>query len=348
MPETSPAITADSQAARIFAWRRGFNTMYLIHLGIELGLLENLRQAPGTSAEHLAARLKLHAPYVDVWCKTAYGMEVLEYDARAGYSLAPYMDQILASPGHPRYLGGYVQLGVGVAADDFLRLVGAFRSGDAIPFQGRGDAFNYAIAGATWGLQIATAKKFLPGLNGMSERLAAGGSVLEVGCGTGNLLVQLAKAFPAARIIGVDIDAESLQAATRRATEAGVMERISIRSGAVASATAPASVDAVVMVEVLHEIGQAIRPQVIRECAAALKPGGWLLIVDETYPETPEQMRKPEFLFPLHTGFEELLWGNIIPTRQEQESLLAGAGLTGAVERTIIGEGFTVLATQKP
>ena len=55
-----------------------------------------------------------------------------------------------------------------------------------------------------------------------------------------------------------------------------------------------------------------------------------------------------EFKFPLMTGFEELLWGNVIPTREEQERLLRDAGLTGPVDRSLIGEGFTVLATRKP
>jgi hypothetical protein len=48
------------------------------------------------------------------------------------------------------------------------------------------------------------------------------------------------------------------------------------------------------------------------------------------------------------TGFEELLWGNVIPTREEQEKLLRDAGLTGELQRSLIGEGFTVLAARKP
>jgi hypothetical protein len=101
-------------------------------------------------------------------------------------------------------------------------------------------------------------------------------------------------------------------------------------------------------VEVLHEIAPTIRPSVINESAAALKPGGWMLIVDETYPSTLEELRKPEFRFPLMTGFEEMVWGNVLPTREEQEKLLRDAGLTGPIERSVIGEGFTVLATRKP
>ena len=72
-----------------------------------------------------------------------------------------------------------------------------------------------------------------------------------------------------------------------------------------------------------------------------------MLIVDETYPSTLEEMRQPEFKFPLMTGFEELFWGNVLPTREEQEKLLRDAGLTGPIQRSIIGEGFTVLAVRQ-
>ena len=193
---------------------------------------------------------------------------------------------------------------------------------------------------------MVTAKMILPGLDGLAQRLEAGGTILEVGCGTGNLLVLLAKTFSKARCIGVDIDPQSLALARQRLEKAGIADRAEARQGNVGEAVAPASVDAVVMVEVLHEIAQPIRPSVIRESAAALKPGGWMVIVDETYPSTLEEMRKPEFRFALMTGFEEMVWGNVLPTREEQEKLLRDAGLTGSIERSIIGEGFTVLTTQ--
>jgi SAM-dependent methyltransferase len=124
-------------------------------------------------------------------------------------------------------------------------------------------------------------------------------------------------------------------------------ERITLVEGDVATAVPEASFDVVVMVEVLHEIAPDIRPAVVRGCARALRPGGWLVIVDETYPSTPAEARKPEFLFPVQTGLEELMWGNVVPTREEQERLLRGAGFANAIERALIGEGFTLLSTRK-
>ncbi|HEX4986795.1 MAG TPA: class I SAM-dependent methyltransferase [Burkholderiales bacterium] len=338
-------ITADEQVARIFEWRRGFNTIHLIDLGVHLGLFQALAQNPGQDAAALAQRLGMHAPYVEVWCKTAYGMQILDADAAGGYRLAPHFDAILASPTHPRYLGGYVRLGTEVAAEDFRRCREAFRTGRAQPFQGRGDHFNQAIAESTQGLQVVTAKKILPGLRGLAERLAAGGALLEIGCGTGNFLLQAAKAFPQARIAGVDIDDESLASARGKVRQAGLEGRVSVHREKIDEAAG--AFDAVVMIEVLHEIAPGIRPAVVGAAARTLRSGGWMVIVDETYPTTLEETRRPEFRFPLQTGFEELIWGNVIPTKAEQEKLLRDAGLGGPVERTLIGEGFTVLAVQR-
>jgi SAM-dependent methyltransferase len=345
MADANKEITADSQVARIFEWRRGFNTIHLIDLGTHLGLFSALAQSPGLSGGELAERLGLHAPYVEVWCKTAYGLEILDADGAGKYRLAPHFDSILASPTHPRYLGGYVRLGTEVAAEDFRRCREAFKSGQAKPFQGRGDHFNQAIAESTQGLQVVTAKKILPGLPGLADRLAGAGALLEIGCGTGNFLLQAAKAFPGARLVGVDIDDESLAKARDKVQQAGLAARIAVHKEKVDDAAG--AFDAVVMIEVLHEIAPEIRPAVIGAAARTLKAGGWMVIVDETYPSTLDEARRPEFRFPLQTGFEELIWGNVIPTREEQERLLRDAGLKGVINRDMIGEGFTVLTIQR-
>lgn len=343
----SSTPTADEQVARIFEWRRGFNNIHLIDTGIELGLFRALAEAPGQSSDDLAERLGLKAHHVRTWCWTAHGQALLDADEGGRFRLAPHMDAILANPGHPRYLGGYAQLGTRVAAEDFRRSIAAFRTGEVNPFQGRGEAFAHLIAQSTWGLQVVTARKILPGIDGLAERLAAGGTVLEVGCGTANFLVQAAKAFPGARAVGVDLDADSLAIADRRIADAGLDDHVSARLGTVDQVVAPGSVDVVVMIEVLHEIAQEIRPAVVRQCAQALKPGGWLVVVDETYPSTLAQSREAEYRFPLQTGIEELTWGNVIPTREEQERLLEGAGFVAPYGRSIIGEGFTVLTARR-
>ncbi|MBZ0215537.1 MAG: class I SAM-dependent methyltransferase, partial [Fimbriimonadaceae bacterium] len=244
-------------------------------------------------------------------------------------------------------LGGYVRLGTEFATEDHRYCHEAFATGAAVPFQGRSKAFSEAVAQSTAGLQVLSAKKLLPELPGLNDCLAAGGTLLEVGCGEGRLLLQLTRSFPEARCIGADIDPTGLEIARKAIREAGAADRVSLVEGDVAAVVEPDSVDAVVMIEVLHEIQADVRQHLIAACYRALRQGGWMLIVDETYPSTLADARKPEFLFPVQTGFEELTWGNVIPTREDQEALLRGAGFANDVERSLIGEGFTVLAVRK-
>src|SRR3990172_7297480 len=159
-------VTADSQVAKIFAWRRGFNAMHLIDLGIRLGLFKAFADSPGVTAGSVAERLGLHTPYVEIWCTTAYGFEILDADDERHFRLAPYVNEILANPAHPRYLGGYVQLGTQFATEDFRLAVDAFRTGDTAPFQGRSLEFAQVVAQAIAGVNVMVARKILPGLPG--------------------------------------------------------------------------------------------------------------------------------------------------------------------------------------
>ena len=338
--------TAEEQAARVFAWRRGFNASHLIDLGIKLGLFRDLAAHPGSNAAAVAERLGYATRHVDVWLKTACHFELADATADEQYSLAPYIDQILGSPGHPRYVGGYVQLGTDYGTEDFRALREAFRTGQSKPFQGRDDQFSAHVADATFGLQFLCARKLVPEAAGLKDRLDAGAALLEVGPGSARQLLMLAKGFPQARLVGVDIDPTGVRIGREAIANAGMASRIEIVEGSVDDAAASGPYAAVVMVEVLHEIAQHLRAQVIAACHRVLEPGGWLLVVDETYPDTVEELRNPEARFAVQTAFEELHWGNIIPTRAEQETLLAEAGFR-QVEREVMGEGFTILKARR-
>ncbi|MBI4694927.1 MAG: methyltransferase domain-containing protein [Gammaproteobacteria bacterium] len=345
---TTPRYTVEEQTARVFAWRHGFNATFLIDLGIKLGLFRALADTPGLSAEELAGRLGLKPRHVGVWCRTAYAFEMLEAAGDGCFTLAPFMDQVLATPGHPRYVGGYVQLGTDAAVEDFLLCRAAFRSGENRPFQGRPESFPRLVSEATNGLQYMSARKVLPEIAAVKAALGAGGRLLEVGCGTARHLLQIAKSFPAATCVGVDIDPTSIAIAERNAAAADFGERVRVVAGTIDDAAVHGPYDAVVMVEVLHEIAADIRQDVISACARALRPGGWLVIIDETYPGTLAELRDPAFQFAVQTAFEELVWGNDIPTREEQERLLATAGFGTPVHRETFAEHFTILRAQRP
>jgi SAM-dependent methyltransferase len=272
---------------------------------------------------------------------------LLELDGNSKFRLAPSWEPILVNATDPHYLGSLVQILAEFTSTDFRLCLEAFRSGETVPFQGRGNIFARLVAETTAGLHAVIIRKILPLLPALFDRLNSGGTILDVGCGNGKLLIRLAEAFPQSKCVGVEIDQTGLALARTAIQEAAVSDRVEIIEGDIGAIAQANFVDLALMVEVLHEITPARRPGVIQECARVLRPGGWLILLDETYPSTIEEARHPEFRLALQTGFEELIWGNLIPTRREQELLLREAGFTGEIHRTLIGEGLTLLTTQR-
>src|SRR4051794_19481287 len=59
-------------------------------------------------------------------------------------------------------------------------------------------------------------------------RPAPGDKVLEIGCGTGRNLIRAARAYPQARLVGLDVSREMLATAAASTAAAGLASRISL------------------------------------------------------------------------------------------------------------------------
>lgn len=78
-----------------------------------------------------------------------------------------------------------------------------------------------------------TRKPYLLGRDRLIAELGleAGGSVLEMGCGTGRNLVAVARAYPKAELYGFDISEEMLKTAKAAVNLAGLADRIHLLQG---------------------------------------------------------------------------------------------------------------------
>lgn len=76
-----------------------------------------------------------------------------------------------------------------------------------------------------------TRKYYLLGRDRLIARLGVppGGTVLEVGCGTGRNLIAVAKRYPTARLYGLDISEEMLTTARAKVAAAGFADRITLK-----------------------------------------------------------------------------------------------------------------------
>jgi cyclopropane fatty-acyl-phospholipid synthase-like methyltransferase len=106
--------------------------------------------------------------------------------------------------------------------------------------------------------------------------------VLDVGCGTGSLVFLLARALPAATLIGVDVSAANVRAADTDRATLDEATKSRVRFELVDYVTRPATpVDAVTSDGVLHLIPGDTRA-LFGKLAADVRPGG-ILVIDMPY-----------------------------------------------------------------
>lgn len=109
--------------------------------------------------------------------------------------------------------------------------------------------------------------------------ISAGQRVLDVGCGSGDLLVALAAAVPGAQLTGLDPDGAALGRAARKAAAAGIGLTV-IRGYADRLDIADASLDHVVSSLAVHHLDDHSRTRFAAEAFRVLRPGGRITILD--------------------------------------------------------------------
>ena len=103
--------------------------------------------------------------------------------------------------------------------------------------------------------------------------------ILEIGCGTGNLTMQVKRTHPETQVVGIDPDPKALERARRKAQRRGL--NLQFDQGFSEDLPYPdASFDRVLSAFMLHHIKPEEKPLAIQEVYRVLKPGGSLHLVD--------------------------------------------------------------------
>ena len=277
-------------------------------------------------------------------CRTAFSFAMLERQG-AGWRMAPHLDQILGNPDSSFYLARAPKVHM-VLGEDYRDYVGHFRAGTARSYQEHGEDFMHEVAEALKTLPRIFLDLVLPRLPGLRARLEDGGRVLDVGCGGGWAVVQLAERFPEISCVGIDVEPYSVELARRLIAERGLADRCQARLQRADQLSEDATYDVATSFLVVHEIAPAAKPAAFAAVARALKPGGYFLIFDETYPETDEALQTMPSRFAALAQWYELTWGNVVGTRSELHDLCREAGLQVAEETTF--SRFSILVAAKP
>lgn len=110
--------------------------------------------------------------------------------------------------------------------------------------------------------------------------------VLDLGCGTGTLLLKIRSSSPEVQLVGLDADPDILKQAFRKASQVG--KAICFDRGLASELPyADGSFDHVFSSLMLHHLTGSERRQALREIVRVLRPGGYFHLVDWDRPANP-------------------------------------------------------------
>jgi SAM-dependent methyltransferase len=193
------------------------------------------------------------------------------------------------------------------------------------------------------GYNASLVSDWLPALDGVVEKLEAGGRVADVGCGHGVSTILMAQTYPASQFVGIDYHDASIETAREHAAQEGVTNA----SFEVADATSYAGndYDLVAFFDCLHDMANPAGAA--RHAREALKPDGHCMLVEPFAGDTVSDNLNP--VGRVFYGASSLI---CVPVSLAQNgpALGAQAGEARLTEVMVDGGGFTRFrrATETP
>lgn len=266
----------------------------LVLVGERTGLFRTMAGAGPLSAEELARRGGVHPRYAQEWLGAMTCAGYVEYDPADDRYLLPDEHAIyLTDPQSEAWLLGLFS-GLPSIMAVIPTLADAFRSGAGVPFTDFGESLPVALEQMNRPVyENRLVRSWLPAMPAVVERLQAGGRAIDVGCGTGVIPLVLARAFPNARIEGLDLDARSIAIARAYAEQEGLQDRVRFVNASADALDREPGYDLITTFDVVHDLPDPLG--VLKRIRGALADGGTYLMVEPKVDDLLEKNRDVPF-----------------------------------------------------
>lgn len=229
-----------------------------VALGERLGLYRALAEAGPLTAAGLAERTGIAKRYAEEWLHAQLSAGYVERHPSADtYTLPADHVAVLADPKAVTFAAGFFTALKALYATEDL-LVDAYRSGDGVGWAEHDPALDTGMGSffqPTYEHRLVP--DWLPALHGVTSKLAASGTVADVGCGVGHTTLLIAQAFPQATVHGFDYSEEAISIARQLAEEAGLSDRV-VFDVASADDYPGSGYDLVTFFNALHDMGDPV------------------------------------------------------------------------------------------
>jgi SAM-dependent methyltransferase len=248
----------------------------MVVLGDKLGLYRAMTGAGPLTASQLAARTGTSERYVREWLSAQAASGYVTYEGDGHFVLPDEHAVPLTDETSPACVIGAFEVAIGaVYATDTI--ADRFRTGDGFSW---GAHHAHVLDGCERffrpGYLNNLASTWIPALDGVEAKLTNGARVADVGCGHGASTVLLAQSYPRSTVVGFDAHQGSIDAARKRAADAGLADRV--RFEVADAKSIDGTWDLVCFFDCLHDMGDPVGA-----CASVLShldPDGTLMLIE--------------------------------------------------------------------
>lgn len=334
-------IKLETQQKKVAGYLEGYYITHLIEIGTELGIFPAIwEETNGITISRLASKLSLHEPYLKIWCQTAYYQGILDIDKNGLVKLNPHFDTLLVDSSNMLFMASRIKMAVKVHTDRLRESPQYYYSGgyETEYSSDRSDI----IAAAT----KAPHQAFVFFLSTLTEehrlksKLSRPFRYLDIGCGQGSFLKQMAQAFPKGKYFGIDPVKHGIEVGRREISANHLDHAITLESEAGENMNFQNEFDIVGMVVTFHEIMSNERQKLMERAYQSLKSDGLLLIIDFAYPSEMTDFRNKAFGPGIMDQFFETTLGIRHLCAEEQEAMFAEIGFKDFNRVTLKGIDF--------
>jgi 2-polyprenyl-3-methyl-5-hydroxy-6-metoxy-1,4-benzoquinol methylase len=275
----------DSERAEAFAGRmldllNSGALAVMISVGHRTGLFDALAGLDDATSRELADAAGLDERYVREWLGAVTTGRLVELDPQTSrYSLPAEHAAWLTRAASPDNLAVEAQwiTSLSTVEDD---IVECFERGGGVPYE-RFTRFHEVMAEESAQTVLSVLfSHILPLVPGMSERLEAGASLLDLGCGRGRALLLLAERFPQSTFEGYDLSADAIAYASTQAAERG-LGNVGFEQRDLSTFDADAAPESFAYVTTFDAVHDQARPlALLQGIRRSLEPGGIYLMQD--------------------------------------------------------------------
>jgi SAM-dependent methyltransferase len=249
----------------------------MVSVGHRTGLFDVMAALPAATSERIASAAGLDERYVREWLAALTTGRIVDHDAATGaFSLpAAHAAWLTRGAGQDNLAIQAQYVALLALVED--QIVDCFRVGGGIPYTAF-PRFHAIMAEDSAALLDATLlNRTLPLVPGLTDRLARGIDVADVGCGSGHALNLMGARFPQSRFTGFDLSDTAL-AAARAEADALALTNVRFERRDAARLGETDGFDLITTFDSVHD--QARPDLMLAAIAAALRPDGVYLCVD--------------------------------------------------------------------